>query len=182
MQEKTQKQPKHTPAEMVSGGIFGPKLSGKTTLARALSKQYWLKKKMRSLILDPHLEEWGDQAWVTDNEEKFWKAVWETKNSLIIVEEAAATIRRERNLVPVFTRLRHYGHILVVIGHSGMDLLPVMRQQFDTIYLFRQPRQAAEVWAMTFAEERLLEAMQLSQYEFIHSQLFRDPKRLKLSL
>ncbi len=166
---------------MTSAGIFGPKLSGKTTLARQLSVEYWRKNKMRSLILDPHLESWGGQAWVTDNEEKFWEAVWKTKNCLVIVEEAAATIRRERNLVPVFTRLRHREHKLIVIGHSGMDLLPVMRQQFDTIYLFRQPKSAAVVWSETMTEPGLIDAVELDQYEFIYGRLYQTPVKIKLT-
>src|SRR5260221_2064355 len=165
---------------MVSGGIFGPKLSGKTTLAIALSKEYWRKSKMRSLVLDPHCEGWGEQAYVTTNEDEFWPNVWKTTNSLVIVEEAAATIRRERDLVPVFTRLRHNHHKLLIIGHSGMDLLPVMRQQLDTLYLFRQPVSAAKVWAETFTQDGLLQAVSLQQFEFLYTVLYGTPKQLRL--
>lgn len=165
---------------MINGGIFGPKLSGKSTLAQSLSREYWLKHKRRSLVLDPHMDVWGDQAWVTAEEEKFWPAVWNTQNSLVIVEESAATIRRERSLVPVFTRLRHNHHYLLIIGHNGTDLLPVMRQQLDVLYLFRQPKEAAEIWSKTFCDERLLEAQQLKQYEFIRLEMYKDPVKMIL--
>ena len=165
---------------MISGGIFGPKLSGKTTLAIALSKQYWRTKGFRSLVLDPHLDDWGTQAWVTSNEDEFWDKVWKCRSSLIIVEEAAATIRRERELIPVFTRMRHCQHKLIVIGHSGVDLLPTMRQQLDTLYLFRQPELAAKIWADTFTEPQLLSATDLQQFEFLHCQLYKGCQRLKL--
>jgi len=167
---------------MTSGGIFGPKLSGKTTLAIALSKQYFASHKMRSIVLDPHNEPWGQQAVVMQNEEKFWSTVWASKHCVIIVEEAAATIRRDRNLVPVFTRLRHCNHILIVVGHSGMDLLPVMRQQFDTIYLFRQPKQACVVWSDVFCNEELLQAQTLQQYEFLHCVMYGKARKLKMAL
>lgn len=166
---------------MTNGGIFGPKLSGKTTLARCLSVEYWKKYKIRTLVLDPHLEPWGEQAWATNDEEKFWNAVWKCHRSLIVVEEAAATIRRERELVPVFTRMRHCSHKLLVIGHSGMDLLPVMRQQLDVLFLFRQPEQAAKIWASTFAETGLMAATELQQYEFLRCQLFKKPLKMKLA-
>jgi len=162
---------------MINGGIFGPKLSGKTTLAIALSREYWRSQRMRSLVLDPHLDAWGSQAWVTANEDEFWPAVFKSSNSLIIVDEAAATIRRDRTLIPVFTQLRHKNHKLLIIGHSGVDLLPTMRQQMDTLFLFRQPAEAAEIWARTFADERLLQATQLRQYEFIHIEMFGVPER-----
>jgi ABC-type Mn2+/Zn2+ transport system ATPase subunit len=168
---------------MVSGGIFGPKLSGKSTLAKRLCGEYWRKHKIRSLVLDINEDDdWGEHCWTTADEEKFWVAVWKTRNSIVVVDEAAATIRRDKKLIPVFTRLRHCGHILIVIGHSGMDLLPAMRQQFDTVYLFRQPDSAAKIWAETMTEKGLLKAVELQQYEFIHHQLYGKPRKMKLAL
>lgn len=166
---------------MISGGIFGPKLSGKTTLARNLSLAYWSRKKIRSLVLDIHQEQWGGQAWVTHQEDIFWNAVWKTKHCLIIVEEAAATIRRERELVPVFTRLRHCEHRLLIIGHDGTDLLPVMRRQFDTIFLFLQPEDALKHWRQDLPSIAGLEhATRLGQYEFLRGELFKPAVRMRL--
>lgn len=168
---------------MTNGGIFGPKLSGKTTLAANLSREYFAKQKIRSIVLDPHLDcDWGQQAWVTADEDVFWTNVWKTQGSLIIVDEAAATIRRSRELIPVFTRLRHNHHKLIVIGHSGVDLLPTMRQQIDTLYLFRQSRKSAEIWAETMTEPRLEDSVNLQQYEFIMHVMYSDPQRMKLKL
>lgn len=167
---------------MTNGGIFGPKLSGKTTLAVALSKQYWLKQRIRSLVLDPHCEQWGEQAWITSIESQFWPVVWKTNRCLVIVEESAATIRRDRKLVPLFTRLRHNQHKLLVVGHSGTDLLPVMRQQLDVIYLFRQPEKAAQIWSETFCNQGLLEAVNLQQYEFLRLVMYQQPQKMKLTV
>ncbi len=167
---------------MVSGGIFGPKLSGKTTLANALSREYWAKQKMRTMALDPHLEIHGEHAYVTSNEQEFWKKVWECQNALVIVEEAASTIRRERTLIPVFTRLRHCNHKLLIVGHSGTDLLPVMRQQFDTLYLFRQPEESSIIWSKVFCQKELLQAQELQQYEFLYTKLYGTPKKLRLKI
>lgn len=165
---------------MINGGIFGPKLSGKTTLAKKLADDYFTVYGMQSLVFDPHLETWGKHAFVTAQEEKFWPCVWNMQGKLIIVEEAAATIRRERDLVPVFTRLRHNNHKLLVVGHSGMDLLPVMRQQLDVIYLFRQPEKASIVWAENFCESGLLKSQELRQYEFIRLEMYGKPEKFIL--
>lgn len=167
---------------MVTGGIFGPKLSGKTTLARAISRDYWLKHKIRSLVLDPNGEHYGEHAFVTPDEKVFWPNVWKTRGCLIIVDEAAETIKRDKDLIPVFTRLRHNVHKLIVIGHSGVSLLPVMREQIDTIYLFRQNRKAADTWAEVMTEDGLLDAVNLRQYEFIFHQLYGSPRKLKLKV
>ena len=165
---------------MNSAGIFGPKLSGKTTLAKALSREYFLKCKLRTLVLDPNNDDWGKQSLVFTDEEKFWPVVWQSQNCLVIVDEAAATIRRDRDLIPVFTRLRHLHHKLIVIGHSGMDLLPVMRQQFDELFLFRQPESAAKVWAETMTQKGLLQSGELQQFEFLHTKLYGTPRKLRL--
>jgi hypothetical protein len=168
---------------MISGGIFGPKLSGKSTLAKHLSRAYWTRKHIRSLVFDPHREQWGPQAWVTENEDMFWEGVWQVNGALVICEEAAATIRRDRDLIPVFTRLRHNRHRLLVIGHDGTDLLPVMRRQFDTIHLFLQPEEAIKLWLKDLPSISGLEqASQLRQYEFLRGQLFCRSVKLRLRL
>lgn len=167
---------------MTNGGIFGPKLSGKSTLAMKLSRGYFEKAKMRSLVLDPHLDSWGEQAFVTADEELFWANVWKTKGSLIIVDEAAATIKRSRDLIPVFTKLRHNHHKLIVIGHSGVDLLPTMRQQIDTLYLFRQSKKAADIWSEVMTEPSLEQAVTLNQYEFLFHEMYKKPSKRKLKL
>jgi len=168
--------------EIISAGIFGPKLSGKTTLAKALSNQFWVKQRKRSLVLDPNLEQWGNHSWVTDNEESFWRVVWGSQYMVVIVEESAETINRDKGLINVFTRLRHNHHKLLVIGHSGVNLLPIMREQLDTIFLFRQSEKAAAYWAETFAEKGLLQAAELNQFEFLRCHMFTKPQRLKLQL
>lgn len=164
----------------VNAGAFGPKLSGKTTLAKYISRTLWTTEQRATLVLDPHLEEWGEQAKAFTNEEQFWTVVWKSRRFLIIVEEAAATISRNRELIPVFTRLRHNDHKLLVIGHSGMDLLPTMRQQIDTLFLFRQPESAAKVWSEVMAEKGLMQSSELQQYEFLHHKMFGKPQKKKL--
>jgi hypothetical protein len=169
---------------VTNGGIFGPKLSGKTTLARQLSRDMWTREKVRSLVFDPNNDDWINekQCWTTADDKTFWDACWKVKNCVIVVEDSAATIRRDRTLVPVFTRMRHCNHRLLVIGHSGMDLLPVMRQQLDTLYLFRQPDSACKVWAETFTQDGLLEAKNLGQFEFLYTVSYGAPKKYRLKL
>lgn len=169
------------PVERLPEGIFGPSLSGKTTLARALVCERE-RRGMRALVLDPHREKWGAHSIVFTDEEKFWATVWEARRCVIVCEEAAATLRRERDLVPAFTRIRHREHKLIVVGHSGTDLLPVMRQQIGTLYLFLQSKSSAEIWAETMADERLMAATQLQQFEFLRKEAYQTPVKMRLSL
>lgn len=161
---------------MIRGCVLGMSLSGKTTLAKHISAQYWRKKNMRSFVLDPNGEIYGSHALVFQDEEKFWETVWKTRDALVIVDEAAETINSDKTLVPVFTRLRHLNHKLLVIGHRATNLLPIMREQIDTVYLFRQSEKSAAFFAETFSEPRLLEATKLPKYQYIYAEMYSVPK------
>lgn len=164
-------------------GIFGASECGKTTLAKQLSREYWRQEKRPTLALDPQKNNWGCHAWVTTDEEKFWPAVWKKRNCLVIVEEASTTIQRDRELIPLFTRIRHQGHNLLVIGHDGTDLLPTMRQNLNELFLFLQPPRAVEIWANDLPSIRGLEAAgELKQFEFLHGKLFTTARRCRLKI
>lgn len=170
---------------MDTGGIFGPKLSGKTTLASRVVREHFERYAMKALILDPHVDEYDKWyapsiAFITDKEDAFWKVVWSSKSCVVVVEEVSSTIRRDKALIPIFTRLRHCKHKLLVIGHSGMDLLPVMREQIDQLWLFRQPESAAKVWAEVMTERGLLKAVGLRQFEFLSHRLYGSPVKMIL--
>lgn len=165
---------------MQNGGIFGTTLSGKSTLAKHLTLQYWNKIKIRSLVLDPFGDDWGEHAKVFTDEAEFWKVVWNSQNFLVVVDEAGSTINRNKDLKYVFTRLRHLHHKLLVIGHSSSDLLPVMRQSLDTLYLFRHSEKSAAVWAEVFTNDEIKKASELNQYEFLHCRLYQPVRKTKL--
>lgn len=166
---------------MNRAAIVGMSLSGKSTLAKHISQKYWTHHQMRSFVLDPNEEKYGPHALVfgNDREEQFWDVVWKAENSLIIVDEAAETINRDKTLIPVFTRLRHKKHKLIVIAHHATNLLPVMRDQIDTLYMFRQSEKNASFFAESFAKPELLKAPELAQYHYFFVTLYGTPRILK---
>lgn len=158
-------------------------MAGKTTLAKHVSAEYWRRYKIRTLVLDITGDEWGPHSLRFDDEEKFWETVWKTRDCLIIVDEASETINRDKELTRVFTRMRHQGHKLLVIGHNGVSLLPIMREQIDTLYLFKQSRKACDVWAEVMIEDEIYTAQGLEQYEFLKIVRWQGkPRKCKLAL
>lgn len=166
-------------------GIFGPSLSGKTTLAKHLSENLFAGHKIESLVLDPIGDDWGkhSKVFIPDGEEEeremvekdFWDEVWSSNRKLVIVDEGTETINNDRKLIPAFTRIRHRGHKLMVIGHRGTTLLPIMRDQISSLYLFRQSNKAAEIWVEQFSDDRIEQATKLNQYEFLMCVLYGGP-------
>jgi molybdopterin-guanine dinucleotide biosynthesis protein len=167
-------------------GVFGPKKSGKTTLAKHLAlacQRIEDRPIMVYCVNDDETAMWVESgATVHTEEEKFWPAVWAHQNQTVIIEESAATINRDRDLVPVFTRIRHCHHRVIVIGHSGADLLPVMRQQIDMLCLFRQPPSAAKIWAECMCDEKLLGAEHLERFYFLRCVIYEGTTKHKLKL
>lgn len=163
-------------------GIFGPGRGGKTTCAKRLSKAGWETARLRSLVWDINGEQWGRHALLFMQEEPFWRQVWREKSCLVFVDEAAETIKRDSSKTSLFTRIRHRGHKLVVIGHSGANLLPVQRQQISTLFLFRQSPEGAALWAELYADRRIMAATALKRYEFLECHLFGTPTKRILSL
>jgi hypothetical protein len=189
---------------MIVGGIFGRKKSGKTTLAKHLGVEYWHSEDRRSLVLDPNAtDNWGSNFWVTSDDALFWHTAWSTKHCLLIVDDAGKSIDRDSELTDAFTRINHNGHKLLVIGHDGVNLTRVMREQMDTLYLFAAGNKAVEKWEEVFPDPpppkgmtklqqirsgqkdiplRMEDAMYLNQYEFLYVRQYKPIEKLKLSL
>lgn len=157
-------------------GIFGPGLSGKTTLAKHLSRQYWRLNNVKSIVLDPHREDWGPQAFVTHDERVFLAMVAAERQCAVWIEEASQTIKRDKTKTHLFTSIRHRGHRMHVVGHSGAALTPEMREQLQTLFLFRQSPTVLEVWAELLSDDRIYGAAGLKQYEFMWCRLYHDPE------
>lgn len=155
-------------------GTFGRGLSGKTFLNKQLSREYWRNNGIKSLVLDPNTDgTWGPQAWVTKDEDKFWDMVWNRETGCVLfVDEAVETIARDDEKTSLFTRVRHRGHRLHVMGHSGVNLKPQQREQLHVLFLFQQTEKAAKIWVETFMDKRLMASTDLIQYEFLHCVLY----------
>lgn len=157
-------------------GIFGPGMCGKTTAAKCLSRALWNNERRRSIVCDPNRERWGAHALVFDKlDDKFLRTVWRYRNCAVFIDEATMTIDRDTAFTDLFTRVRHVGHILHIMGHRATVLLPIQRDQFGTLLLFRQSPGAAKIWSEEWAEQRILQSCDLKKYEFLWCKKFSAP-------
>lgn len=189
--------------DMINAGIFGMKRSGKTTLARKLSWHFWRQGQQPTIVLDPKGEWWPECCTVfrispggtpeqtydanAGTIQKFWDTVWSKNGCVIVVDEAAMTISRDRQLMPAFTMMNARRHRFIVVGHSGADLLPGMRQQLDYLFLFLQSGNAAEMWRDEFNDEHfygnvhVADAITLGQFEYIIASRFKPAEKFLLT-
>ena len=130
-------------------------------------------------VLDPNGETWGTHAWVSTTFPQWWAKVWASRACNVVCEEAGSTIKRDAEVIELFTRAGHNGYRVFVCGHTSASLLPVMREQLTELYLFRQSTREAEQWAELFAEPRVLEACSLNYeaFEFMPIRLGGEPRR-----
>ncbi|EIQ00200.1 hypothetical protein OpiT1DRAFT_04742 [Opitutaceae bacterium TAV1] len=156
-------------------GIFGPGQCGKTFGCKALSRAHWTDDRRPSLVLDPNNEDWGPQALVFTDMSRFLPVVWKKRDCAVFIDEATMTIDRNTAFTDLFTRIRHRGHYLHVIGHRATVLQPVQRDQFSVLFLFRQSPGAAKIWAEEWADDRILQATTLVKYEFLLCNKFEGP-------
>jgi len=149
-------------------GIFGPSLFGKSHLAKALALQYWTQSRRPSVVLDPNGDDWGRHCLVFTDRERFVSAIWHHRNCAVFCDEFGEVFERDKSASPLFTRLRHQGHLMHAITHAWTDLLPKQRNQLGTLFVFWQPADAADVIAREWSDDRLRAATTLPKYTFMH--------------
>lgn len=155
--------------------IVGGSMSGKTTLAIALCRRERSRHHARSLVFDPFRTEhqWGAWAWVTDDIGAFRRAVLNTSGCAVFWDESTTSLKPATDEDKAFfVNLRHRHAALYLIAHDLNVMSPVMRGSLTDAYVFRQSRQRARDWAELFADDAMMQAATLGQYEFLHKRPF----------
>lgn len=166
-------------------GIFGPTRSGKTTLAQKLAQAYAAAGRA-VLVCDPMGVTWPAAAWQTLDAGALVKKAQASRNCMIFIEEASLSIARDRSLSWLFVAAGNPaagGHTTHIVGQDGASLLPAMRQQLSTIYLFRCHPDFASTWARQFAMPEIeTAAPTLEKYEFLKIRAFEAVRRCRMKL
>lgn len=166
-------------------GIFGPTRSGKTTLAQHLAAEY-AKAGRAVLVCDPIGVSWPTAAWQTSSPQALLAKAKGSRNCMVFIEEASLSIARDRQMSWLFVAAGNPaagGHVTHIIGQDGASLLPAMRQQLSTVYLFRCHPDLSDVWARQFAQPEIADlAPTLERFEFLQIRAFSPVKKCRLAL
>ena len=172
----TRRRPPNRLGDRLHVGIFGPSLCGKSNVGKWLMQTYWSHMGVRSVVLDPNIhQKWPSCALRFTDPAKFFPFLWAIRNCAVFIDEAGGTVNRNNDLTGYFTRGRQYGHVLHVMGHRATNLLPEQRDQFESLFLFRQSPTAVKIWADEWADVRFAEALTLPKYQFLRCEKFGDP-------
>lgn len=167
----------------IRAAVIGGCQSGKTFLTSGFSRGVWGSRRLRSIVFDPWRGEtdWGPQAWVSHDFEKWKRAVCGTSGCAVVWDEATAHGGRDRENVPLFSELRHRHPVLFCIGHSHASILPVMRINLTDLYLSLADAGDADEWSRTMKDPAVMEAVKLRQFEFVHKRAFQPVRVLRHS-
>jgi hypothetical protein len=163
--------------------ISASSMSGKTTLCQKISESY-RKEGFGIIVYDPM----DDPSWDCDrlftNFDEFLKCAYKATRCVLFIEEVGQVIGQypKPETEWLGTRCRHWGHRSFFIGQSPVQISLTMREQCETLFLFRCFKDRAKKWAEEFIDDDLLKATELQRYEFIQKTRFQPCKTLKLKI
>ncbi len=167
--------------QKIRAAVIGGSESGKTFRVMGYSRGLWARRGLRSLVFDPWKGEtdWGPQAWVCKDFEKWRHVVANTSGCVIVWDEATANGGRDRENVALFSEIRHRHPVLFCIGHAYSVMLPVMRVNLTDLFISSADARDADEWARVMRDPEVVEATKLGQYEFLHKRAFRPVRVLR---
>lgn len=130
--------------------IIGMTESGKTTLAKRLVQEY-RQRGVKSIVLDPLSDPSWNADFVTDDPARFRNVVFSSRHCAVFIDEAGDAIgHHEREMFPVATKGRHWGHNVHFLSQRGMQIHPTVRDQCGHLFLFacsmKDAKQFSDEW------------------------------------
>lgn len=149
--------------------ILGMTESGKTTLAKALAKNYQ-QEGIKVLVLDPLSDpDWGAD-FQTSNQDEFLEVYWNSKRCMAFIDEAGESVGRYNKVMEkTATRGRHWGHSNHYISQRGTQIAATIRDQCSNLFLFTSSLKDCKIHSEEWNKKELLNGSSLKQGEFYHA-------------
>jgi len=152
--------------------VLGMTESGKTTLAKKLSKEYQARG-IGVIVLDPLQDpEWSDKPdsdlfFQTTDKDEFLASVKASKRCAVFIDESGESVGQYDTAMHwLATRGRHYGHNCHFLSQRGQQIAKTVRDQCGRLYLFTCSLTDAKILADEWNKPELREAHGLEQGQF----------------
>lgn len=157
--------------------ISGQTMSGKTTFARRLAREF-AEAGRGVLVLDPlydqELQDLSD--WHTDDPDKFLKVVFKNQGCLLVIDEGVSGDKKYNlSLDRLATQSRHLGHQAIFISQRPMMISKTIRAQCGTLVCFQVCAADAKGLAEDFNAPLLYGAPSLLQGQYWKIRRFAQP-------
>lgn len=160
--------------------ILGQTESGKTTLAKRLSKQFTAAGK-NVLVLDPMNDPEWTAAFRTSDNAKFLEVFWANRSCYVFIDESGDAVGRYDELMQqTATKGRHWGHSCFYLSQRGAQLNATVRAQCRHLFLFTSSVADCKILANEYNSPDLLTATALPQGHYMHKARFGPVERGKL--
>jgi hypothetical protein len=157
--------------------IMGMTLSGKTTLAKRLCHAY-MAQGINCIVLDPINDPGWNTPYTFRDGTEFLDVCKASRQCAVFIDESGSAIGTHAHEMQwLATQARHWGHKSHFIMQRGQQLDKTMRDQCTHLYLFRVSKDDAKILANEFAQDELLQANELKQFEFFSTSKFGTPRR-----
>lgn len=163
--------------------ISASSMSGKTTLCQEIARAYRAAG-FGILVYD----KMDDPDWICDRKftdfEAFLDCAYAATRCVLFIEEVGSVIGQwpKPRVEWLGTQCRHWGHRSFFIGQTPVQISLTMREQCETLFLFRCIKKRAEKWSEEFADTDLINATDLERFEFIKKTRFQPCQKLKLKI
>lgn len=155
-------------------------MSGKTTLAKKIAANFKANN-IACFVLDPLLDpSWGAD-FITDNPDYFMKIVGESRECALFIDESGESIGRNGGeMNKLATRYRHFGHRAHFIAQRAQQLDKIVRDNCETVYLFRSSKGDCKLLAEEYGHEELETGYALEKGEFFMAARFEKLIRTRV--
>lgn len=160
--------------------IVGMTASGKTTLAKKILQTYKAKG-IKTAVLDPLNDPTWDADFQTDDPEEFLDVVYRSQSCALFIDESGTAIGRYAGPMQVLaTQSRHFGHRAYFITQRASQLDRTVRDQCETLFLFRVGKMDGDTMAEEFGYPELKQANILGKGECFRLGRFNRPEKISV--
>lgn len=161
--------------------IVGVTLCGKTTLGKKLAHLH-KRQGFKTMVLTSVYDAGWNADFMTDDQEKFLRAFWDSQGCMAFIDEAAETVGRYNDVMKLTaTKGRHWGHSCYYLLQTTSEIALTVRKQCTQAFVFNIGAGEAKALAAEWNQPGFLEAPSLQQGVYLRAERFGLDGRPKIA-